>query len=64
MARPGGLRVPGRVIHDATMPVLARMRTDAYTSGRSVDDVAAELLTGRRPVEDLRRDEDDGPPPF
>lgn len=36
---------------------LGRLRTDAYTSGRSVDDVAAELLTGRRPVEDLRRGE-------
>ncbi|MGY2082732.1 ANTAR domain-containing protein [Blastococcus sp. SYSU DS0539] len=33
---------------------LALMRTDAYTSGRSVDDVAAELLTGRRRAEDLR----------
>ncbi|MGY2065471.1 ANTAR domain-containing protein [Blastococcus sp. SYSU DS0619] len=34
---------------------LARMRTDAYTSGRSVDDVAADLLTGRRRIEDLGR---------
>ncbi|MGY1914474.1 ANTAR domain-containing protein [Blastococcus sp. SYSU DS0973] len=33
---------------------LALLRTDAYTAGRSVDEVAAELLTGRRLVEDLR----------
>ena len=33
---------------------LALLRGDAYTAGRSVDDVAADLLAGRRPLEDLR----------
>ena len=33
---------------------LALLRTDAYTAGRSVDDVAADLLAGRRLPEDLR----------
>ncbi|SEK78820.1 hypothetical protein SAMN04515665_10554 [Blastococcus sp. DSM 46786] len=33
---------------------LALLRTDAYTSGRSVDAVAADLLDGRRSLEDLR----------
>ncbi|WP_231839550.1 ANTAR domain-containing protein [Blastococcus saxobsidens] len=32
---------------------LALLRTDAYTAGRSVDEVAADLLAGR-PPEDLR----------
>ncbi|MGY1845774.1 GAF and ANTAR domain-containing protein [Blastococcus sp. SYSU DS1021] len=33
---------------------LALLRTEAYTSGRSVDEVAAALLSGRRSMEDLR----------
>jgi hypothetical protein len=33
---------------------LALLRTDAYTTGLSVDEVAADLLAGRRPLEALR----------
>ena len=33
---------------------LALLRTEAYTSGRSVEEVAAALLSGRRSMEDLR----------
>lgn len=33
---------------------LALLRADAYTAGRSVDEVAADLLAGRRPPEELR----------
>ncbi|MGY1985501.1 ANTAR domain-containing protein [Blastococcus sp. SYSU DS0669] len=33
---------------------LAVLRADAYASGRSVDEIAAALLSGRRPMEELR----------
>ncbi|TYP86809.1 GAF domain-containing protein [Blastococcus xanthinilyticus] len=40
---------------------LALLRVDAYAAGRSVDEVAADLLAGRRPLEELRADRPPGP---
>ncbi|MDQ4044301.1 MAG: hypothetical protein M3173_02480 [Chloroflexota bacterium] len=36
VARPGGLRVPGRVIHDTPLPLLARLRMHALPGGITI----------------------------
>lgn len=43
------------ITHDVDpAEALALLRADAYASGRSVDEIAAALLSGRRPMEELR----------